>query len=184
MSDKKRSFVKMLLLGITCCSALAFALVIPSPVSTVAAAALTTPSAKPDCEILCSDSQSGCDPGDHVAFNPDDPGVTWLNGMRRLGSHPYTCFEGECPEKHDVGQCQAFIITGETPLTPENLQDLRQAVVAADATELQALLKTHPSQLSFNVKRSAIQVMACNGRVKEHMPLSGSLARQLVVATH
>jgi hypothetical protein len=184
MSDKKRSVVKILLLGIACFSAVAFALVVPSPVSTVAAAAIETPSGKPDCEILCSDSQSGCDPGDHVAFNPDDPGVTWLNGMRRLGSHPYTCFEGECPEKHDVGQCQAFIITGESPLTPENLQELRQAVVAADATEVQALLKTHPSQLSFNAKRSAIQVMACNGRVKEHMPLSSVMAKQLVVATH
>jgi hypothetical protein len=146
------------------------------------AAVLVTPSAKPTCEILCSDSESGCDPGDHVAFNPDHPGVTWLNGMRRLGSHPYQCYGGTCATEHDEGLCQGIVMEGELLLTAEHTEDLRQAVADGDATEVEALLGAHSSQLSFNVERSAIQVLACNGRVREHMPLPDAMVRHLVDA--
>jgi hypothetical protein len=186
MSDKNRYLAKILLLGIICFAALTLAAVIPSPVSTVAdAAVLATPSEK-DCEILCDDSVTPyCESNEHLAWNPDEPGVTWLNGMRRLGSHPYTCYEGSCASEHDEGLCEIVPAgEGEPLLTPESTEELRQAVLAADATGVQALLKAHPSQLSFNVKRSAIQIMACNGRVREHILLPNEMVRQLVVVAH
>jgi hypothetical protein len=186
MSEKNGCFGRILLLGIICFAALTLAAVIPSPASTVAdAAVLTKPSSEVDCEVLCDDTVTPyCDADEHLVWNADDPGVEWLNARRRLGSHPTTCYSGSCESEHDEGQCTLLPAGGEPLLAPESTDELRQAIVAADATVVQALLNAHPSQLSFNVKRSAIQVMACNGRVREHIPLPGKMVRQLVVAAH
>jgi hypothetical protein len=186
MGDKNRYARRILLLGTICLAALTLTAVVPSPVSTVAsAAALAAAAADPFCEVLCDDTTTPyCDPEEHLVWNADEPGVTWLNAMRRGGSHPTSCYNGDCESMHDAGQCQAYIIPGESPLTPEITEHLRQAIVAADAMEVRALLKAHPSQLSFNIKRSAIQVRACNGRLKEHLALSHKIVGELVVTAN
>lgn len=190
MNDNNRYFRELVLVGIMCLAALSFAAVVTSAavakarVLTVAdAAGLPTSSEQPACEVLCDDDvQPYCDPDEHLVWNTDD-GAQWLNARRRGGAHPTTCYEQTCTEQHDLGQC-SVITEDEPPLTPESTEDLRQAILAGDSTEVQALLEAHPSQLVFNLKRSAIQIIACNGRLREHMPLPDEIATALVVAAH
>jgi hypothetical protein len=158
----------------------------PSPLLIVADAAVgTISSSKPDCEILCDDTVTPyCSATEHLAWNDDEPGVTWLNGMRRLGSHPYECWEGSCESEHDEGLCNIVPAPGdEVALTAESREAFRRAVAAADAAGIQAFLEAHPSQLSFNSKRSAIQVISCSGRLSEHIPLPSEIVRLLVAAS-
>jgi len=69
-------------------------------------------------------------------------------------------------------------------MTPETMDGIRRAVADGDPSEVQVFLDAHPSQVLFNVKRVAIQFVACNGSIRELLPVSSDMARHLATAVN
>jgi hypothetical protein len=96
------------------------------------------------------------------------------NRTRRNGGphNDYQCRSGTCATKHGPA-CE-----GGT-LALADLRSLRAAVATNDVQRIIDMLSAHPSQVTVNHHRSAVQVADCTGDVVAHLPLEASVLKRL-----
>jgi hypothetical protein len=129
------------------------------------AASLTlhTPfSASAECDIDCGGSGTYCDADEHDAWDTTPAFYRWT---RNGGVHafPEDCRPGTCDTTHGPS-----CLTG-APVEYEHFDALRQSLLTGDVPALTDLV-TSSARITVNRKRSAIQVLNCQGAVVMHLP--------------
>lgn len=139
----------------------------------LAAVAMAAPIAADDC-VACEDgedpiSSHGCFEGEHDAWDTFPEDEEWTrNGGAHIGE-PY-CRSGSCDVKHGPACIQVGSPSNET------VEQLRVAVQADDAQSIAGIVRAHSGSISVNVRRSAVQIVDCNGAVLWHLPVSEHVA--------
>lgn len=147
---------------------IAFALQVPS---NGAAEAVTTSVVDADDCIYClnggQDDADWCPVGWHDAWEPVD---TDPNFTRNGGAHYTTfCYEDTCHVKHGP-ECN-----GGGTFAMVDMDRLRGSIEAKDVQAVKDLLANHTESTVLNAKRSAVQVMDCEGTVIAHFPVGQKL---------
>jgi hypothetical protein len=169
--------VKKVGLCSTAVAALAAVLMFVTAEGTVESAALTKPLAEDTC-LICLDD-CGSETGWHYAFDdPFFPEEWFRNG----GAHssPDICRSGTCDTTHGPYGCTE---TNGEVITDETVERMRRALSEGDAHVAAGIIGRTPTRLKVNAERSAVQVLACQGSVVLHLPVSQRLLRSLVAST-
>lgn len=125
-----------------------------------------------ECILYCNDGPFYCAETDHDAW---DAGSGYNAGWGEGGRHAIgsRCWPGTCQEEHPCGLAFHFEVV--------DYERLRVALLAADGPAARAALATlGPSAAKFNARRSAIQLIGCNGDVVAHLPVTQIVAASLL----
>lgn len=120
------------------------------------------PAVQAACNITCVAGQNGCDASAHYAY------VSEITGVLDGEEHSACVYPG-CASAHPP--CPSP--------SPEDLAVLEHAASAADRAKVQSILNEHPSSLTINVERSALQQLDCGGNVVVHIPVPSTLIGDL-----
>src|SRR5690606_41974592 len=90
------------------------------------------------------------------------------NGGAHSSSSP--CWDGTCAQMHGPNCSPSF--------TANDIEDVREAVLAGRADTVRRILAAHP-EMVVNTERLAIQVEGCADQIIFHMPVSATFAARL-----